>query len=248
MVAWPMTPDSPADSPGPRPAVPAFMRNYHEVLRNDLHQELMPALAAADRLAFAQAWRDFAQAIAVHAAMEDGVDGVAGGTTAMLDHYFDGAADAAQFAAEHQREHEAQALVTSRLDGDLEALRQAFEAYRQLAEAHLLHEEEVLQPLVMQLPDPKAPLFRHWVLPAGLAHPGFAHFLAHGVRSLAAYGSARNPAAVATRVFLHSLQTVSGPEHWATLLPIARAAAPPDLWQAVLAECPALDPTPEAVP
>ena len=228
----------------PAPAVPAFMRNYHEVLRNDLQRELAPRLSAGDREGFAQAWRDYALAIAVHAAMEDGVPGVAPGTTAMLDHFFDGAAGAAVFADEHQQEHQAQDAVTAALEAELEQLQAAFSAYQQLAEAHLQHEEAVLQPLVMQLPDPKAPLFREWVLPAGLAHQGFDHFLAHGVRSLAAYGSAKNPASVATRVFLHSLQTVSGPEQWTTLLPLARQAAPAEIWQAVLVEVPSLEPGP----
>lgn len=232
-----------AASAGPTPAVPAFMRNYHEVLRNDLQRELAPRLAAGDRPGFAQAWCDYTRAIAVHAAMEDGVPGVAQGTTAMLDHFFDGAAGAELFAEEHRQEHRAQDAVTASLQGELEELRQAFDAYLQLAEAHLLHEEDVLQPLVMQLPDPKAPIFRHWVLPAGLTHAAFDHFLAHGVRSLAVYGSAKNPPSVATRVFLHSLQTVAGPERWPDLLPVARTAAPAEIWQAVLAEVPSLDPS-----
>mgnify|MGYP006268449451 CR=1 FL=1 len=216
------------------------MRNYHEVLRNDLHRELAPRLQSGDREGFAQAWRDYALAIAVHAAMEDGVPGIAEGTTAMLDHFFDGAAGAALFAQEHQREHEAQAAVSAALEADLESLCEAFAAYQQLAEAHLLHEEEVLQPLVMQLPDPKAPIFREWVLPAGLAHGGFDHFLAHGVRSLSQYGSAKNSPTVATRVFLHSLQTVSGPDQWIAMMPLARDAAPADIWEAVVAEVPVL--------
>ena len=217
------------------------MRNYHEVLRNDLQRELTPRLEAGDRLGFARAWIDYCRAIGVHAAMEDGVDGAAQGTTAMLDHFFDGAAGASLFAEEHQQEHEAQAVVTVALEAELATLDQAFTAYRALAEAHLLHEEEVLQPLVIQLPEPKAPIFRQWVLPAGLAHKDFHHFLAHGVRSLAAYGSAKNSAVVATRVFLHSLQTVSGPERWAELLPTARDAAPVEIWSAVVAEVPSLD-------
>lgn len=70
--------------------------------------------------------------------MEDGVPGVAAGTTAMLDHFFDGAAGAAVFAEEHQLEHQAQAAVTAALEADLWELEEAFMAYSQLAEAHLL--------------------------------------------------------------------------------------------------------------
>lgn len=231
-----------SDPAGPAPAVPAFMRNYHEVLRNDLYRELAPRLQEGDRAGFARAWRDYALAIAVHAAMEDGVPGVARGTTAMLDHFFDGAAGAALFAEEHRQEHQAQAAVTAALEAELDLLHEAFETYLQLAEAHLLHEEDVLQPLVTRLPDPKALIFREWVLPAGLAHEGFDHFLVHGVRSLSTYGSAKNSPSVATRVFLHSLQAVSGPQQWMSLLPLAKDAAPAEIWQAMLAEVPGLDP------
>lgn len=36
-------------------------------------------------------WGGYCAAIAVHAAMEDGVEGAGGGSAAMLDYYFDGA-------------------------------------------------------------------------------------------------------------------------------------------------------------
>ena len=45
---------------------------------------------------------------------------------------------------------------------------------------------------------------------------------------------------MATRVFLHSLQTVSGPDQWIAMMPLARDAAPADIWEAVVAEVPVL--------
>ena len=102
----------------PEVSVPAVMRNYHEVLRNDLARVLTPLAEAGDVAAFANAWRSYTRAIAVHAAMEDGVEGVdgaGGGSAAMLDHYFDGAAGAAMFKAEHLDEHAMQAAVTAAL-------------------------------------------------------------------------------------------------------------------------------------
>jgi hypothetical protein len=64
-------------------------------------------------------------------------------------------------------------------------------------------------PLVMRLPSPKAPKFAQWCVSAGIAHGGFEHFVAHGVESLAAYGSAKNTPAGATRVWvIHSRQSV----------------------------------------
>jgi len=41
----------------PDVSVPAVMRNYHEVLRNDLAKVLTPLAAAGDVAAFASAWR-----------------------------------------------------------------------------------------------------------------------------------------------------------------------------------------------
>jgi hypothetical protein len=115
-------------------------------------------------------WRDYTAAIAVHAAMEDGIEGAGRGSAAMLDHYFDGAANAQLFKEEHEREHVAQAAVTTSLDKGLDALRRSFAAYQIMAEDHLQHEEDVMVPLVVQLPHPKAPKFAEWCVSAGVAH------------------------------------------------------------------------------
>ena len=72
----------------PEVSVPAFMRNNHEVLRNDLGKVLPPLLEAGNVVEFAVQWRDYTAAIAVHAAMEDGIEGAGRGSAAMLDHYF----------------------------------------------------------------------------------------------------------------------------------------------------------------
>ncbi|CAM3951670.1 hypothetical protein [Roseateles saccharophilus] len=225
----------------PEVSVPAIMRNYHEVLRNDLAKVLAPRAAGGDLAGFAAAWKDYVHAIAVHAAMEDGVAGAGGGITTMLDRYFDGAVDAALFRAEHADEHELQAAVTRAASRDATALRDAWGAYRICAEAHLLHEEDVMMPLVARLPkEGKAALFADWCVSAGVAHGGFEDFIAHGVASLAAYGSAKNSPAGATRVFVHSLKTVSTPAQWVRFQPIVCAAAGADVWAAVTAEVPSL--------
>jgi hypothetical protein len=225
----------------PEVSVPAVMRNYHEVLRNDLAKGLAPLAAAGDVTGFATAWDGYCAAIAVHAAMEDGVEGSGGGSAAMLDYYFDGAAGASVFKAQHVHEHANQRVVTAAMGEGPAALRVAFETYRVAAEAHLKHEEDVMVPLVMRLPSPKAPKFAQWCVSAGIAHGGFEHFVAHGVESLAAYGSAKNTPAGATRVWVHALKAVCTPEQWAAYLPIARAAAPPSIWAIIIAEVPSLE-------
>ena len=225
----------------PEVSVPAVMRNYHEVLRNDLAKVLAPLAAAGDLAGFATAWRGYCAAIAVHAAMEDGVEGAGGGSAAMLDHYFDGAAGASVFKEEHVHEHIIQLEVTAAIDEGPVALRAAFGKYRAAAEAHLQHEEDVMVPLVMRLPSPKAPKFAQWCVSAGIAHGGFEHFIAHGVESLATFGSAKNTPAGATRVWVHSLKAVCSPEQWAAYLPVVRAAAPPSIWAVIVAEVPSLE-------
>ncbi|NRF71506.1 hypothetical protein HLB44_31415 [Aquincola sp. S2] len=225
----------------PEASVPAVMRNYHEVLRNDLAKVLAPLTDAGDVPAFNAAWQAYTAAIAVHAAMEDGVPGAGRGITAMLDLFFDGAAGAAMFKAEHVHEHALQAAVSDAIAHGPAAVRRAFTAYRACAEAHLVHEEDVMMPLVARLPSPRAPLFAEWCVSAGIAHGSFDHFVAHGVESLATFGSAKNSPAGATRVFVHALNAVCTPAQWAHYLPIARGAAPPQVWAAVLAEVPSLD-------
>ena len=216
------------------------MRNYHEVLRNDLHKVLSPLLEGGDVPGFAHAWRDYTRAISVHAAMEDGVTGAGQGSVAMLNHHFGGIVDAKAFLQEHETEHAAQAKVTAAIQGPLDALRRAFATYVDLAEAHMKHEEDEMQPLVVKLPDPKAPKFAQWCVSAGIAHGGMEHFLAHGVQSLSRHGSARNTPEVATRVFVHAAQSIFSPEQWARFGPVMRDAAPPALWAGLVAEVPAL--------
>ena len=91
------------------------------------------------------------------------------------------------------------------------------------------------------MPAPKAPLFARWCLTAGIAHGGFEHFVAHGVRSLATFGSAKNNPVGATRVFVHALKTICTPAQWARYLPVARRAAGPLIWAGVIAEVPSLE-------
>ena len=61
------------------------------------------------------------------------------------------------------------------------------------------------------------------------------------MRSLSTFGSGRNTPVGATRVFLQSLKSVSTPEQWRRYLPIARDAASPDVWTAILSEVPSLE-------
>jgi hypothetical protein len=226
----------------PEVSVPAVMRNYHEVLRNDLSKVLTPLAHDGAVADFAIEWQAYCKAIAVHAAMEDGVEGAGGGSAAMLDLHFDGAAGAAMFAAEHVEEHAMQQAVSDAIPNGADAVRSAFASYRAFAEAHLKHEEDIMMPLVARLPmSRKAALFASWCLSAGIAHGEFEHFVAHGVLSLSTFGSAKNTPVGATRVFMHALKALCTPTQWAKYGPVARQAMAPEIWAGVVAEVPSLD-------
>ena len=230
----------------PEASAPAVMRNYHEVLRNDLVKVLAPLAAAGDVEGFATAWDDYRAAIAVHAAMEDGVDGAGGGSAAMLDHYFDGAAGASVFKAEHAHEHASQRAVTAALADGPDALRAPSRAIATWPRRICSTRKTSWCRSSCACRIPRPPSSRNGACTAGVAHGGFEHFVAHGVGSLATHGSTRNAPAVATRVWLHALKAVCSPEQWAAYLPVARAAATPSVWAAVVAEVPSLETLPSA--
>jgi hypothetical protein len=223
----------------PEVVVPAFLSDYHEVMRNDLAWVLTPLALGGHLAEFAEAWGDYQAAVIVHTAMKDGLEG-SGNGVALLNHCFDGAAACLTFDQEHRRQYAAQESVSKALGLGQADLRHAFNAYRRVAEEHLAHEDAVILPLVQRLTSSSAALFSHWCISAGVANGGFEHFVAHGVASFAIHGSRENSPAKATRIFLHSLQAVCSPALWAVAQPTARAAAFGPIWHEVIAEVPSL--------
>ena len=195
----------------PEVSAPAVMRNYHEVLRNDLVKVLAPLAAAGDLEGSPARGDNYGAAIAVHAAMEDGVEGAGGGSAAMLDHYFDGAAGASGLqggtcprARESARGHGG---VRRRIG----CVAQPPSSVSGPAEAHLQHEEDVMVPLVMRLPNPKAPKFAEWCVSAGIAHGGLDALRRAWRRVPRDPRQRQNTPAVATRVWVHALKAVCSP-------------------------------------
>lgn len=215
------------------------MTGYHEVLRNDLERELTPLADRGALEEFAEAWADYRAAVGVHTAMEDGHEGGGGGID-LLKRCFEGATRQLRFDEEHHREHEAQASVSVALRQGRSDLRHAFGAYRRMAEDHLIHEEEVVRPLLDQLTAPNTSLFSRWCLTAGVACGGIEQFVAHGVASFATHGSRDSSPERAIAQFLRSLQTTCSDAQWAVIQTTARAAAFGTLWAAVIAEEPSL--------
>lgn len=224
----------------PEVVVPAFLSDYHEVLRNDLEWVLSPQAQGGHLSEFAESWDEYRAALAVHTAMEDGLEGSGGGGVALLNRCFEGAADCLAFDQEHLREREAQEAVSRSLAQGRTELRHAFGAYRRVAEDHLGNEDAVILPLVRRLKAPSASQFSQWCISAAVAFGGFEHFVAHGVVSFATHGSRQNEPTKATRQFLHSLRAVCTPALWAVVQPTAQAAAFGSIWNGVIQEAPSL--------
>lgn len=68
---------------------------------------------------------------------------------------------------------------------------------------------------------------------------GYHQALRHDLPTLA---SAKNTPEGATRVFVHALKTLCTPTQWTQYLPVASAAATPDIWASIVAEVPSLEP------
>jgi hypothetical protein len=220
--------------------VAAFLRNYHEVLRNDLEKVLTPLAESGDRDGFRAAWNEYSNGIEVHAAMEDGVEGAGKGLTRMLESLLGADVESAQFKIEHEHDTDQREAVVAAIDKPATVLSMAFTSYKRSVIEHFVHEESVWQPLVPKLPNPKGPLFAEWVFSAGIAQSGFDDFLVHGVKSLSRYGSSGNTPEVATRVFVHAIHSGCTPDQWARLLPLVKGAMPALVWRAVVAEVPSL--------
>ena len=221
----------------------AFMRNYHEAIRNDLTKVLGPALSAGELPAFETAWKLHTAGMAFHSDMEEGADGRARGFFALIEDASEGALSTEVFVKEHAEEKPlAEAVEAALAEQDKEKLASAFEAYRAWALAHLAHEEEALIKFAPKIQKP-AMSIRQQALNPAIAKNGIAvfdAFIQHGVRSLAAFGSSGQPPAVAVRVLVHALSVVCEEEDWPRLKTVCEEAAGPAVWSAITEQVPTL--------
>mgnify|MGYP003334534447 FL=1 len=220
-----------AAAPGgdpPRPMPFAIMRNAHEALRASINlQDRL--LAAGDLAGFADEWRDFQRGLSVHMAMEDQ------GMFDLLDSVSDGAITAAALPAEHQEDMRLLADVETCLaDGQISALRQAWDIWKQDHLHHLEHEEEVMMPLTMKTgstPAERARVVHERILVPSESLPDFDWSIGWVIGKLSREGSASQPAAVATRVYAWGLQHACSPDQWNRLRPIVRDHCTPEIWE-----------------
>ena len=205
----------------------AIMRNAHEAFRSSIGlQERL--LDAGDLAAFGTEWRDFSRALAVHMAMEDGA------MFGLLDSVSEGAITAAEIPAEHTEDLRLASVVDERLaDGNREALRQAWDAWKQDHLHHLAHEEEVMMPLTMKTgktAQERALAVHERILVPFERLPDFDWSIGWIVHKLSRGGSNSQPANVATRVFAWGLQHACSVTQWERLRPIVREQCTPDIW------------------
>lgn len=215
-----------------RPMPFAIMRNAHEALRASIALQ-QGALDAGNIDAFQGEWRTFIRALTVHMAMED--DSVFG----LLDEVGAGAITAAKIPQEHEDDARLAAAVDAALGkSDLSALRAAWSAWKEDHLFHLAHEEAVMMPLTMKTaatPEGRARVVHERLLIPAEKMPDFDWYIGWVIRMLSEYGSAEQPANVATRVFAWGLQHACSREQWQRLRPVVERNCTPAIW-AELAE------------
>ena len=153
----------------------------------------------------------------------------------LLDSVSDGAITAAALPAEHLEDMRLLADVEACLaDGQISALRQAWDTWRRDHLHHLEHEEEVMMPLTMKTggsPAERARTVHERILLPSESLPDFDWSIGWVIGKLSREGSASQPPAVATRVYAWGLQHACSPDQWNRLRPIVREHCTPEIWE-----------------
>ncbi|EDQ86244.1 uncharacterized protein MONBRDRAFT_28495 [Monosiga brevicollis MX1] len=217
----------------PRPMIFALMRNGHEVIRGGV-EDCRAALEANDKDLFYKSWNELMEFYKMHAAMEDGYNGVCKGMFAMLNEQFPNVAD--DLPKLHEELHGAEHAVQGAVDkgAELEELRALFTPWAENNEAHLKQEEGVMMPCVSKLAASGFNLrqaMREHLLPAAVKM-NIDHFVGYAMRVLEAHPG-NMPRA---RVFAHALQFSATEEQWKAWHPIVKANLSPALYASICEE------------
>jgi hypothetical protein len=211
----------------PRPMPFAIMRNAHEALRASIRLQAQK-LDAGDAAGFAEEWRAFQRALAVHMAMEDEF------MFGLLDGVGAGAISAAKLPEEHVEDSRLAVVVDVALGAaEMGALRVAWSAWKDDHLHHLTHEEEVMMPLTMKTaatPEARARVVHEQLLLPSEKLPHFDWYVGWVVSMLSQHASGAQPADVATRVFAWGLQHACSPSQWNRLRPIVERNCTPAIW------------------
>jgi len=226
-MSEPKTSPQAAGAEPPKPMPFAIMRNAHEALRASIRLQEQK-LAAGDGSGFREEWQCFQRALAVHMAMEDD------SMFDLLDGVGAGAITSANLPAEHVEDSRLAAAVDVAIEAtDSSTLRAAWSAWKDDHLHHLVHEEEVMMPLTMKTgatPEARARVVHDRLLRPSERLPNFDWYIGWVVRMLSEFGSAGQPANVATRVFAWGLQHACSPDQWTRLRPIVERNCTPAIW------------------
>jgi len=222
-----MSDPKPQAAEAPKPMPFAIMRNSHEALRSSIRLQEQH-LEAGDLKAFRDEWQTFRRGLAVHMAMEDE------SMFALLDEVGAGAITAAKIPAEHVEDVRLAREVERAFEGNADALRGAWNAWRTDHLHHLEHEEQVMMPLTMKTaptPEARARVVHDRLLSPAEKRPDFDWYVGWVVRMLSTHGSSGQPANVAVRVFAWGLQHACSPAQWNRFGPIVKSNTSEPIWK-----------------
>eukprot|EP00527_Entomoneis_sp_CCMP2396_P005948 CAMPEP_0198140252 /NCGR_PEP_ID=MMETSP1443-20131203/3449_1 /TAXON_ID=186043 /ORGANISM="Entomoneis sp., Strain CCMP2396" /LENGTH=265 /DNA_ID=CAMNT_0043802625 /DNA_START=233 /DNA_END=1030 /DNA_ORIENTATION=- len=210
-----ITTASQISSKKPRPLIFAIMRNGHEVIRG-AERDLKELIEKGDLEGAAELWEKHKRWMFVHMKMEDGTEteGSPMGMFKLLDQKFEGIASDAGLNGLHVKLHELEGAVDQAFQNkDLEKLQQVFPEYDSVNLDHLVKEEEIMMPKVMEMKkngvDLKTVIVEE-VLAAVVDLPDFEFFIKFGNEILEKHHQGQPRA----RVWDHALWAVATEEQW----------------------------------
>lgn len=221
--------DNPAANPN-QPSPPmafAIMRNSHEAIRASI-KEMQKKLDDGDSEGFVETWKLYNRALAIHAAMEEHDMFPMLGTVSET-------FSEEKLPDEHEKDHVFNATVQKEIEESGKPSAESFAEWKAYHLEHLLHEEKVMMPLTMKLgkdgKERAAAVHEKLVVPAvARGKDEFLFYIGWIIKLLSQYGSEKNPANVAVRVFAHGLQSASTPEQWADFMPVIKESCSPEIW------------------
>ena len=200
------------------------MRNCHETFRKGISEILTPLIEIDDHKEFFKSWTDFQRCLHFHFVMENNY------VFSLLDELCTGDQKKVSetFSEEHDKDAELIDNVKKEFLANGSVSKATYIEWKDHFLHHLQHEEKVMMPLTAEV-HPSNPDRRYKVMFSRVINPlfndyrkEFLFFVGYNIKILSTYGSTRNTAATAARVFAHGLQVVTTPEQWSLVLPVIK--------------------------
>ncbi len=178
---------------------------------------------------FIELWSQFQRALSVHMQLEEN------GLFPLLDSVGNSAVSEAGLRDEHTHDLKLQEAVNKAIsERNHVALRQAFEAWREDHLAHLIHEEDIMMPIV---PKTGSNCIEHGqvvnqrLLSIGQSEKEFDWALAWILQNLSRAKTTNPPPEMMVRVFVWGLHYSADDNQWQRWLPVIKTNVSPDLFQ-----------------